>query len=116
MYVIKPKRVKSMQGVELKEGESLERVIERMMQGGEMPKTVTEPLYTAKEKGVLPETDIRNDKWETAIKGAEMLNTALRDKRDKIDEKEQMKRKKGIIEEGKDLLKGKNMEGSYNEE
>lgn len=104
-----------MHGVPLKEGKSIERVIETMMEGGEQPATQTEPLYTAKERGVLPETDIRNDKWETALQGAELLNSTLAEKRNAEDEKAKMMKYKGEVESGKDLLKGKELEGSANE-
>lgn len=49
--------------------ESLERKIERMMSNGTPIGDAVTPVFTERKDGVLPETDIRTDKWEMSAMG-----------------------------------------------
>jgi len=53
------------------EGETIERKMERMMQQGADMDDVSELMFTERKDGVIPETDIRHDRWETAIEATE---------------------------------------------
>lgn len=48
-------------------GETIEAKIRRMLNNKEPIKDGAPPIYSEREEGVLPETDIRTDKWDVAL-------------------------------------------------
>jgi len=59
---------------ESKEGEPIEMKIERKVNNGEpMNEPGVQLLYTERSKGVLPETDIRTDRFEIAIEATDKI-------------------------------------------
>lgn len=59
---------------ESKEGEPIEFKIERKVNNGEpMNEPGVQLLYTERAKGVLPETDIRTDRFEIAIEATDKI-------------------------------------------
>lgn len=59
---------------ESKEGEPIEFKIERKVNNGEpMNEPGVQLLYTERAKGVLPETDIRTDRFEVAIEATDKI-------------------------------------------
>lgn len=48
------------------QGETIEQKVERVTQNKEPIKDGAPIIYTAREEGVLPEYDIRTDRWEVA--------------------------------------------------
>lgn len=52
---------------ELEFGETIENKIERMMNNNEPIGDIADIIYTERKDGVLPEYDIRTDKWDLAI-------------------------------------------------
>ena len=71
MYKFKKTKKTSLSINESYEGETIESKVRRIMQTNE-PITDTAPsIFTKRKDGVLPETDIRADKWETAIEARE---------------------------------------------
>lgn len=77
------------------EGETLESKIERKISNGE---PMNEPgvglLFTERSKGVLPETNIRTDRFEIAIEGTDRIQKSYQARREE--------RQKGKAEKGKD--------------
>lgn len=74
------------------EGETIEVKMERMMQQGADINDVTEQIFTERKDGVLPETDIRADRWEVAIEATDLQakgHLAKRDERHKMPEGEE---------------------------
>lgn len=63
-----------MQSVETFEGETIETKVNRIVNNGE-PITDGAPIiYTERKDGVLPEYDIRTDRWEIAIEAMDKVN------------------------------------------
>lgn len=59
---------------EIREGESIEKKIDRMTQTQE-PIGETAPIvYTTKTEGIIPAYDIRTDKWEIAQDAMSKVN------------------------------------------
>ena len=60
--------------VEVTEGESIEKKIERMTESQE-PIGETAPIvYTKKTDGIIPAYDIRTDKWDIALDAMNKVN------------------------------------------
>ena len=60
--------------VEITEGESIEKKIERMTESQE-PIGETAPIvYTKKSDGIVPAYDIRTDKWDVALDAMNKVN------------------------------------------
>ena len=53
-------------GVESYEGQSIEDRCKKLVETGEPIKDTSPIIYTPKEKGVMPQYDVRADKWEIA--------------------------------------------------
>lgn len=56
------------------EGKTIENVIAVMMENKEQIKAESPMLYTEKKAGVLPQYNIRADKWEIAQKAMDRVN------------------------------------------
>ena len=64
------------------EGERIETMIERITELNEPIKDGAPLIYTNRKEGVLPEYDIRTDRWEVAIDGMDIVtktNLAIRE-------------------------------------
>ena len=64
------------------EGERIETMIERITELNEPIKDGAPLIYTDRKEGVLPEYDIRTDRWEVAIDGMDIVtktNLAIRE-------------------------------------
>lgn len=87
MYKFKKTKTTSLSINESYEGETIESKVRRIMQTNE-PITDTAPsIFTKRKDGVLPETDIRADKWETAIEAREkaaVIRLTKRAEKDKV--------------------------------
>lgn len=70
------------------EGENIENKVSRIVENNEPISDGAPLVYTERSKGVLPEYNIRTDKWNLALEKMEVVNEA---KRNKI--KESMKNK-----------------------
>ena len=53
-----------------------------MMQQGAEPGDTTEPIFTERKDGVLPETDVRNEAWDAAIEATDFATKDHLTKRD----------------------------------
>ena len=63
------------------EAESIETKIKRLLNNGESLGTEVKPVYTMRKDGVLPQYDIRADRWDIALDAmttASKTNTAKR--------------------------------------
>lgn len=60
---------------EISEGETIEMMIERMQNNNESADTTAPMLYTSKKDGVIPEYDIRTDKFEMLIEAKDKLTS-----------------------------------------
>ena len=60
--------------VEPYEGETIEQKVYRMTQNKEPIKDAAPLVYTEKKKGVLPQDNIRTDKWDLVLDKMEAAN------------------------------------------
>ena len=61
-------------GVESYEGQSIEDRCKKLVETGEPIKDNSPLIYTPKEKGVMPQYNVRADKWEIAQKAMDRVN------------------------------------------
>lgn len=61
-------------GVESYEGRSIENRCKILVETGEPIKDTTPLIFTPKEKGVMPQYDVRADKWEIAQNAMDRVN------------------------------------------
>lgn len=66
-------------------GEKIETVVERLINNKEeLSVGETKPeIYTPRDLGVVRDYDIRADKWDAAIAGADMVTGKMREKNEK---------------------------------
>lgn len=58
------------------EGESIEEMLRRLTANKEpIPQNVP-PIYTVREDGVIPDTDIRHDRWDTAYEATDKFSAS----------------------------------------
>lgn len=76
----------SIQRNESVEGETIETKVKRALTNGEGIADSAQVIYTERKHGVLPEYDIRTDRWEVAV-----------DAMDKISRDNTAKRKENIV-------------------
>lgn len=65
-------------------GETIEEKVRRSLNNKEPIEDTAERIYTERKDGVLPEYDIRTDKWEIAVEGMGLIsntNIAAREAR-----------------------------------
>lgn len=60
--------------VESYEGQSIEDRCKKLVETGEPIKDTSPLIYTPKEKGVMPQYDVRADKWEIAQSAMDRVN------------------------------------------
>ena len=60
--------------VESYEGQSIEDRCKKLVETGEPIKDTTPLIFTPKEKGVMPQYDVRTDKWEIAQNAMDRVN------------------------------------------
>lgn len=74
------------------EGETLEMKIERVVNNNEAIEDGAEPLYTLREDGVNPDTNVRTDRFEAAIEAMDKVTSSHKAKRQSaIDERNKKK-------------------------
>ena len=85
-----------MESVTTYEGETIETKVNRIVNNGE-PITDGAPIiYTERKDGVLPEYDIRTDRWDIAIDAMDKVNMDRFAKREnKVDMKDVPDKKDG---------------------
>lgn len=68
------------QNAEPYEGETIEEKIERLMttEGAVAADMDAAPIYTEKKNGVMPEYNVRSDKWDIALEAMDEVNMAKR--------------------------------------
>ena len=72
-----------MQSVECFEGETIEEKVNRVVNNNE-PITDGAPIiFTEKKDGVLPEYNIRTDRWDVALTAKEKMDQARKAKKEK---------------------------------
>ena len=64
-------------GVESYEGKSIEDRCKKLVETGEPIKDTSPLIYTPREKGVMPQYDVRTDKWEIAQNAMDRVNKEL---------------------------------------
>ena len=55
-------------------GQSIEDRCKKLVETGEPIKDTTPLIYTPKEKGVMPQYDVRTDKWDIAQNAMDRVN------------------------------------------
>lgn len=63
-----------MESIETFEGETIETKVNRIVNNGEPIKDGAPIIYTERKDGVLPEYDIRTDRWDVAIEAMDKVN------------------------------------------
>lgn len=76
MYKQPKKKYIPMNGVETFEGETIEQKVTRIVQTNEPISDGAPIIYTEKKDGVLPEYDIRTDKWDIAQRAMDKVNAS----------------------------------------
>lgn len=61
-------------GVESYEGQSIEDRCKKLVETGEPIKDTSPLIYTPKDKGVMPQYDVRADKWDIAQEAMDRVN------------------------------------------
>ena len=64
------------------QGETIEQKMERVVQQNEPIKDGAPLVFTEKKRGVLPEYDIRTDRFEIAIDGTDAIQKSMIAKRE----------------------------------
>lgn len=64
------------------EGEPIERKLERMMENKEGFTETIPQIYTERKDGVMPEYNIRTDRFEVAIEGMDKVEKSLQARRE----------------------------------
>lgn len=98
-----------------KEGETIERVFERMKNGNETNMEGKEMIYTRPENGIAYGTDIRDDKFEKGLENTARVTEHIRnarvskyEERKKALEEVKGKKKGGESGEGESVQAGDN--------
>lgn len=73
-------RIQTTIGVEMI-GESLEQKLRKALEGKEPIKADAKITYNERKLGVLPEYDIRTDRWELALEATGLANKSMAAKR-----------------------------------
>lgn len=64
------------------EGESIEKKMRRVTENNEPIDNTAPLIYTEKKDGVLPQYDIRTDRWDVALEAMDKIAASLDAKRD----------------------------------
>lgn len=62
------------------EGERIEEKVERFVNGGEAIKDGAPLIYTERKDGVLPEYNIRTDRWDVGLEAMDYVSKSMRAK------------------------------------
>lgn len=85
-------------------GESIEDKVLRMVNNGEpMDSPEVDLIYTERKEGVLPQYDIRADKWDIAIESMDIANQSYHANRKKKEIKEVEDREPKPVDTSKEL-------------
>lgn len=82
MYKVPKPNQGTMRGIKTVEGETLEQKVDRIMQQGEPIEDGAPLIYTEESDGVLPEHNIRTDRFEFAVKATDYLTKQKLAKKD----------------------------------
>lgn len=74
----------TMKGIKTYVGESIENKMKRVLANGEAIKDTAPLTYTDRKDGVLPDYDIRTDKYEHLIEGFDALAKSKRARKDGV--------------------------------
>lgn len=66
----------SLESEEREEGETIEMKMERVLNNGEAIKDGAPIIYTKRSDGVLPQYDIRTDRFEIAVDAMDKVNAS----------------------------------------
>lgn len=77
------------------EGETIEMRVEKIISNKEPISDSAEIIYTDRKDGVLPDYDIRSDKWDYAIDAMDKVNKARISKREEYYKKREDEKTKG---------------------
>ena len=73
-YPIFKKNATAINSIETYEGETIEDKVRRVTLNNEPIEDTAPLIYTEKKDGVLPQYDIRTDKWEIAQQSMDIVN------------------------------------------
>src|SRR5690554_2186233 len=78
------------------EGESIENKIERLIENNEPISDSAPIIYTEREDGILPQYDIRTDRFELAIDAMDKVSATLVAKRNEMYKKDEESKEKNL--------------------
>lgn len=64
------------------EAESIEKYLQKVVENKEPIESAAPMLYTPREEGVLPQYDIRTDRWDLALEATDKISKSLNAKRE----------------------------------
>nr|WAE43668.1 MAG: hypothetical protein [Microviridae sp.] len=103
LYDIRPRGESQIEGREMYTGETIEEKIRRIMEDKEpVDNEGVQLVYSARADGVLPETNIRTDRWDLATEAMDIASKAKKAQRDDKEAKEKLAKeaKEGMKKEG----------------
>lgn len=74
MYNVKVRNISTLKVNEATEGETIEDRLERLTTTDEPIQAESPIIYTERKDGVLPQYDIRTDKWSLANEAADIMS------------------------------------------
>lgn len=95
MLIIKSRHIVN----ESLEGETIEQQVERLVSNGEPIEGEAPLKYTERKEGILPECNIRTDRWEIAIDAMEKVSASYKARRE---ERQLLAEKRAEGEQDKD--------------
>ena len=101
-YIKKTPNKSSIRAIVLDTGETIEAKVRRIMKNNEPIKDKAPIVYTERKDGIMPEYNIRTDKWEIAVEAQTKIADGYLQKREMEQEKRDLadKAKAGMKAEG----------------
>ena len=82
MYKVPKMKRSQIRSVEVVEGETIEKKIERILQNNEPIKDGAPEIFTERKDGVIAAYNIRTDRWEVAADAMDMVSRSIDARRD----------------------------------
>lgn len=105
LYNIRNREDAQIKGVEQYEGETIEEKVRRILEDREpIEDEGIQTLYSARGEGVLPETNIRTDRWDLATEAMDIATKAKQAQREDKEAKAKLAKeaKEGMKVEGQE--------------
>lgn len=105
-YKIKKQRPTTIRSNKSYQGETIEQKIQRIVSNKEPISDNAPRIYTERKNGVMPEHDIRTDRWEVAVDAMDKVTASMRAKRENKPNINPKEAKEGMDKEDKEQNSG----------